>query len=145
MSKAMSFRLLYGGIPKNFKEIPFFEGLKDYIFSLWKSYKENDYIKTPIYKRKLYKECFDSISPQKLFNYQIQAFETETNVEMMKDLLEKLNNYNSELILYTYDSFLIDFDPKDGKDLIKSIKNLLKYPTSTVYGNNYNDLKTLPF
>jgi|TARA_R110001592_G_scaffold10155_3_gene53023 hypothetical protein len=145
MSKSMSFRLLYGGIPKNFKKIPFFEGLKDYIFSLWDSYKINGYIETPIYKRRLYKECFEKINPQKLFNYQIQAFETEANVEMMKDLLEKLNNYNSELVLYTYDSFLIDFDPKDGNDLIKSIKNSLKYPTSVVYGNNYNDLKTLPF
>ena len=145
MSKAMSFRLLYGGIPKNFKKIPFFDGIKDYIFSLWDIYNRKGYIETPIYNRKLYKECFENVNPQKLFNYQIQAFETESNVEMIKQLFEVLKGYNSKLILYTYDSFLIDFDPKDGKKLIKSIEKVLRFPTSVVYGNNYNELKTLPF
>lgn len=145
MSKAMSFRLLYGGIPKNFKKIPFFDSIKDYIFSLWDIYNKKGYIETPIYKRKLYKECFENVNPQKLFNYQIQAFETESNVEMIKLLFKELNGYDSKLILYTYDSFLIDFNPKDGKKLIKSIEKVLRFPTTIVYGNNYNDLKTLPF
>ena len=58
------------------------------------------------------------MNPQKLFNYQIQAFETESNVEMIKLLFKELNGYDSKLILYTYDSFLIDFNPTDGKKLL---------------------------
>jgi len=41
------------------------------------------------------------------------------------------------MILYTYDSFLFDISPNDGKGLIKEIQKILEYPTSVHIGKNY--------
>ena len=38
-NKKITFRLLYGGIDKDFAKIPFFGEVKNYVRSLWKGYK----------------------------------------------------------------------------------------------------------
>ena len=48
------------------------------------------------------------MNPQKLFNYILQNLETSTNVLILWDILCILRGYKTKLVLYTYDSFLLD-------------------------------------
>tara|TARA_R110002012_G_scaffold287286_1_gene479571 strand:- start:504 stop:1802 length:1299 start_codon:yes stop_codon:yes gene_type:complete len=139
-SKEISFRILYGGVPKEFLAIPFFKEVNDFIFKFWKSWLNKNHFKTYLYKRKVDASTLEDMSPQKLFNYYIQSMETEASSEAMAEVIKVLNGHSTKLILYTYDSFTFDFNPKDGKELILKIKKAMKYPTKIAYGINYGKL-----
>ena len=50
----------------------------------------------------------------------------------------------SNLILYTYDSFLIDFSKKDGENALKNMKKILEsdtYLTKAKAGFDYGSMK----
>ena len=52
----------------------------------------------------------------------------------------------SSLILYTYDSFLIDFNNKDGAETVKKIQKILEsdnYLTKAKAGFDYNSMKDI--
>ena len=139
-SKEISFRILYGGVPKEFLAIPFFKAVNDFIFDFWKSWVNKKYFQTYLYNRKVEMSTLGDMSPQKLFNYYIQSMETEASSEAMAEVIKVIESSNTKLILYTYDSFTFDFDPKDGKELILQIKEAMKYPTKISYGVNYGQL-----
>tara|TARA_R110000822_G_scaffold11167_1_gene41235 strand:- start:516 stop:1814 length:1299 start_codon:yes stop_codon:yes gene_type:complete len=139
-SKEISFRILYGGVPKEFLTIPFFKAVNDFIFKFWKSWLTKKHFKTYLYERKVEMSTLKDMKPQKLFNYYIQSMETEASSEAMAEVIKVLDGYNTKLILYTYDSFTFDFDPTDGKELILKIKMAMKYPTKIAYGVNYGKL-----
>ena len=85
------------------------------------------------------------MNPNKLFNYMIQLMETENNIRVLSDLLPKIKEYNSKIVLYNYDSFLFDFDAKvDKLDYLKKVKVILeqdgKYPTKVKMGKNYHEM-----
>ena len=145
-SKAVSFRILYGGVPKEFENIPFFNKVKQYIFKLWDIYKRKGYIETPIFKRKVHAENLKNrdIKPQTLFNYMIQAMETEQNVIVIESLQDVLKDYQSKLILYTYDALLFDIHPNEIK-LLKTIKEHMIYPVKCKTGHNYNKMEVYNF
>ena len=146
-SKKITFRLLYGGIDKDFAKIPFFGEVKNYVSSLWKAYKRYGFVKTEYFKRPMHKNNLNDMNPNKLFNYQLQAAETEHNMLVLNELNDHMINMSSKLILYTYDSFLIDYDLRDGKEAIKSIKDVIseqnKYPVKLKAGVNYNVMKDM--
>jgi hypothetical protein len=83
------------------------------------------------------------MSPQKLFNYLIQAYETEKNIEVMEKIQALLKDRKTKLVLYTYDSFLFDVAPEDGKDLLFELKALMGLPTKSKYGKNYDAMRPL--
>ena len=140
-SKQISFQILYGGIPKEFLEIPFFNKVNKFIYNFWQEWRLKNHYKTYLYNRKVYKSVIGEMNPQKLFNYYIQSAETELNSESMERVIKVLEKYKSKFILYTYDSFTFDFDMSEGKELILKIKNAMKYPTRVSFGGNYGDLK----
>ena len=142
-SKKITFRILYGGIPEEFKNIEYFAKINKYIFNLWDIYISKGYIETPILRRRFYKKNFSDMNPQKLFNYMIQAYETESNCEIMQNVLEFLDGKFSKLVLYVYDAFVFDISPDDGKEVLTKIKNLMKYPTSLKIGRDYHNMKHL--
>ena len=76
----------------------------------------------------------------KLFNYYIQAMETEANSVMIENILNVTKKYNSELILTTYDSMLFDFDITDGKSFLDEIANCFDYPVKVQYGFDYDSM-----
>ena len=86
------------------------------------------------------------MNKNKLFNYLIQVMETENNMKMLNTLIPKFNkkNVESRLILYSYDSFLFDYDNNDGEKFLQDVKNEIehkgKYPTSVSVGKNYHDM-----
>ena len=143
-SKAITFKLLYGGIDEDISDnIEYFNKIKIFIDSLWNDFKSKKEIKTYIYNRPIYYNNFNGMDKNKLFNYYIQSFETEYNIGKIIEIQKFLSNYNSSLVSYNYDAFLIDFDVNDGRELIKNIKLILesdKYLTKVSAGKNYKDL-----
>jgi hypothetical protein len=80
----------------------------------------------------------ENMNPQKLFNYILQNLETATNVCILVALNKLLRGKNTKLVLYTYDSFLLDYDEsenllKDIEDIFKSKKLQIKIKHGTSY------------
>ena len=146
-SKSISFRQLYGGIAKEYLDIPFFSKVHEYTKLLWEQYKDNGFIETPLFGRKLHHHYFTDMNASKLLNYMLQAFETERNMAVIHNILSRIQSFSSKLILYTYDSFLFDFDKRDGGEIIHIIKQELeqnkKYPTKIEVGPDYSNMITI--
>jgi hypothetical protein len=145
-SKNRSFKYLYGHIPIDVVQLnPFFSKVHDYINEIWDSYKKEEFITSNIYNKKIYRRNLSDMNRNKLFNYLIQLMETENNMRMLNKLIPEFVNYNSKLILYSYDSFLIDYDMNDGKELLIKVKNVIeqdsKFPTKMSRGINYHDME----
>jgi len=145
-SKSITFKILYGGIPAEFENIPFFSHIKKYIFEIWDIYKRKGYVETPIFKRKIYKDNLKNrdIKPQTLFNYIIQAVETEQNINVIKNIHEFLDDKKSKLILYTYDALLFDVHPSEA-NILTEISKLMKFPVKCKTGRDYKNIKAYDF
>ena len=143
-SKSISFKQLYGGIGQDYLSIPFFAKVHEYTQLLWAQYKQDGFIETPMFGRKLFKSFFSEMNAAKLLNYLLQSFETERNMAVIHNILLRTKSYTSKLILYTYDSFLWDFDKRDGAMLIKLIKEELeqngKFPVKLEIGPDYSNM-----
>ena len=87
------------------------------------------------------------MNANKLFNYLIQLAETEMNMGVVSDIKKLLEGKKSKLVLYQYDSFLFDFDPKDGKDLIIKLRETMsksnKYPVKIKARVNYHKMQDM--
>ena len=146
-SKQITFKLLYGGISdKIAKSIPFFRKIKDYINEKWSEYNLNKFVSTDIYNRKLTQNNHQDMNRNKLFNYLIQAYETERNIKTIIELQKYLYDKHSTLVLYGYDSFTLDFNKKDGVDLLKQVKKILeqeRYSTKVKAGVNLGEMNSI--
>ena len=140
-SKNLTFKYLYGRIPIEIDQLhPFFGKVRDLINILWNEYKAKGYIETPIYKRKILASNFENMNKNKLLNYMIQATETEYNINTIIELQRYLYKKKTRLILYVYDSFLIDYSEEDGDQLLNDIQDILeqtKYMVRIQKGKNY--------
>lgn len=144
VAKAYTFPQIYGGFDKKWLHIPYFSKIQEYIDHRWKFYEANGYIETPKYKRKI-KPChIPDANPSKLFNYILQAFETEMAVGVLNELLNYLEHKKSKPVLYTYDSILFDMHKSDKIDTIKRLKSIMerdKFPVKVYIGKNYKDMR----
>jgi len=146
-SKSISFKQLYGGISEEYLNIEFFAKVHEYTQLLWTQYKQNGFIETPMFERKLFKSFHSEMNAAKLLNYLLQSYETERNMAVIHNILLRIQSFKSKLILYTYDSFLWDFNKHDGAELIKIIKTELeqggKFPVKIEIGANYSNMITV--
>jgi hypothetical protein len=145
-SKQITFRLLYGGIDKEFLEIPFFKQVNDFIYDLWRQWKAKHHVKTPILQRKITTESVQNMTANKLFNYYLQATETEVSVQKLLAVQALLQDQETCIILYTYDSILLDVPTHEAKDIIPAIKSVIEtgnFPVKIQVGNNYNKMNTI--
>jgi hypothetical protein len=133
--KGITFQLLYGGIPEEFLEIPFFKKVDEFIQMFWKNTQSGGFIQTN--KRRIPIEWVDQPNAQKVFNYLLQSMETDLNIEILK----KLKDEELPLpILYVYDSFLFEF----GGDEIETVKKVketiesLGFPIKASWGMDYS-------
>ena len=139
-AKQINFKILYGGIPEEFKNIEFFSLISKFIGKLWHEWKSKNSVTTYLYKRRMTKERLGEMNPQKLFNYYIQAYETEYNIKVIKRFKKVLNDKKTKVVLCTYDSFLFDFDISDGLDTLKELKNSMKIQSKVSIGANYGTM-----
>jgi len=139
-AKAITFRQLYGGVEDEYYHIPFFKKTSDYINSLWLDFLRNREVVTPILQRKI--KFDENLNKNKLFNYVLQALETERNIFIL-DKLSKINlNQKSVPILYTYDSILFDVDANE-ENYIREVKSIMEkdgFPVEIEIGNNYDNM-----
>ena len=146
-AKQKSFRQLYGGIEKEIrKNITFFSLTYDKINTFWGYFNDNKFIKTDIYNRKLLSKNYTDMNKNKLFNYLIQAYETESNIKTIIELKHYLLDKKTKLVLYGYDSFLFDFSKEDGVDTLKEIKDILErngHMVKSQAGSNYGEMNDI--
>ena len=146
-SKQKTFRLLYGGIDKQTREkVPFFDLTHKYINKKWNEINTHNLVFTDIYRRKLLFENYNDLNRNKVFNYLIQALETESNIKKILKVQDYLLEKKTKLVLYGYDSFLFDFSKQDGVETLKDIKSILeegKHFTKSKMGLNYGEMEDI--
>jgi len=146
-AKQKSFQQLYGGIEKEIrKNITFFSLTYDKINTFWGYFNDNKFIETDIYNRKLLFKNYTDMNKNKLFNYLIQAYETESNIKTIIELKLYLLNKKTKLVLYGYDSFLFDFSKEDGVNTLTEIKNILErngHMVKSKAGSNYGEMNDI--
>jgi len=135
-SKGRTFRILYGGVSDEDRKIPFFDKVDKFIYKMQEESIRNGYLQTPK-GRKIPLEWIENPNSQKFFNYILQATETEFNIEVMN----KLKTLQLPLpILYTYDSFLFEFDETEVETikLVKSVLESYGFPVKADWGSDYS-------
>jgi len=146
-SKQRSFKLLYGGIDKETREkVPFFDKVHSYINKKWNEINTHNCVHTDIYRRKLLFKNYEDMNRNKVFNYLIQANETESNIKKILLIQDYLLGKKTKLVLYGYDSFLFDFANEDGVETLRDIKSILeenKHYTKSKMGLNYGEMKDI--
>ena len=143
-SKGITFRQLYGGVQEEYLHIPLFSKVSHKIDKMWMEFNRRGYIETPL-GRKFSKENLKDINANKLFNYVLQATETELNMKILNRVMEFLEEKQSKMVLYTYDSYLLDVHPSEN-ELLKNLKILIEgngFPTKVERGDRYSEMKSI--
>jgi hypothetical protein len=139
--KGITFRLLYGGIDDDFRQIPYLNAVADYVDELWMETQKRGFLQTP--HRMIPLDWIEQPNPQKVFNYLLQAVETEMNVDKMRTILDYIEGSEITLDLYTYDSFLFDVPTDVDSNMIKDLKDIIEeggFPIKASWGLDYGKL-----
>lgn len=142
-SKNITFQNLYGGIREEYLHIDYFKKVSEYIDHRWKFFNKHGYVETPVFKRRITENHISDPNPNKLFNYLLQAAETEFSIQNIDRINRYLRNKKSKVVLYTYDSILIDICKDDKKDTLTDIKTIMvdnQFPVKCHVGKNYNEM-----
>ena len=144
-AKEATFRQLYGGIQQQYLHIPFFEKTNNLARYLWEKIKDEGCIESPISGRRLVISNYQDINCYVLFNYFIQMYETESNVIVLRNILERIKDMQCVPVLYTYDSILFDLPQSELDRLVKEVIpqsiDLEKYPIKIKKGTTYKNLQ----
>ena len=144
-SKAITFRILYGGISEDIaNKVPFFRKVKKFINEKWELFNLDKCVYTYIYNRSITSNNLQGMNANKVFNYLIQAHETELNIKTVIELQRYLLDKKTNLVLYGYDSFLFDFSKQDGEHILYNVKKILErngHPVKLKQGYNYQEMK----
>lgn len=139
--KEYTFKQIYGGIDKNLRGIDPFKQIDLLIQQIFISYKTGN-LKTFLFDKPMVLE--PGLNQTKVFNYMLQNLETEFNANLLESINKFLKNKDSKLILYTYDSFLIDFNVKEGSSVLKELMDIFHgIPFKVKAGNNYHELQLI--
>jgi hypothetical protein len=139
-SKELTFKQMYGGVFEQYKELEFFKKMKVYTDDLWDRFQNEGSIECPISKHIYKKDELEDMKPQKLLNYVLQNLETAMNVCILWEIFKILKGKNTKLVLYTFDSFLLDVDENEKKvieEILKVFKNK-KLQIKYNYGSTYD-------
>lgn len=141
--KNYTFKQIYGGIDKELLGIEPFTSINQLSKSTFISYKTGQ-LKSFLFDKEMKLE--EGLGQWKVFNYCLQNLETEFNMEIIQKLNSFLREKTSKLILYVYDSFLIDYNPNDGRETLKEIIEIFRdIPVHVKAGMNYNEMKLINF
>ena len=139
--KGITFRLLYGGIDDDFRQIPYLNAVADYIDELWMETQKRGFLQTP--HRIIPLDWIEQPNPQKVFNYLLQAVETEMNMDKIRTILDYIKGTPIKFCLYTYDSFLLDVPTDVDPNWIRDLKNIIEeggFPIKASWGVDYGKL-----
>lgn len=140
-SKIHTFKLLYSSEPS---DIPFFAKVAKFKEQLWDDIQRDGEVRSPITGKLIKLDHIWEPRPAKVFNYFVQFMETEQNLKSLSALQKLFEWKKSKIILYNYDSFLIDYSMSDGGDLLLDVVNYLeqgkKFPVRIKAGKNYDEM-----
>jgi hypothetical protein len=142
-AKKVTFTYLYGGLDDNARRIPFFQKVEGYIRGLYQKFVISGRLTTPLYKREIHFSKIEGATEQKVFNYLLQALETEVNYMKIPKVLDYLSDKKSKMVLYTYDAFLIDTHPSERDGILNHLPTVMEeggFPVRAYEGTNYNNL-----
>ena len=138
-AKQINFHAIYGKIPEKYAFLEVFTKIDEFIKNLWSEYETNGKILAPI-SHKPFTKALKDMNPHKLMNYVMQSLESSRNILILKNILKYLQNKKTNVVLYTYDALLFDFNKKDGKHTLEEIKEILeedgKYPVKFKYSKD---------
>jgi hypothetical protein len=140
-AKELTFKQLYGGVWNEYQDKPFFKQVNMFIDNIWDTYQYGNSYTTA---NKIFIRGDENVARNKLFNYIVQSYETSTNVQLLRSVLDYLDleNKKTKLVLYTYDAFLFDYSKEDG-NIISDLTKILEYPVSIKQGKSYHGLINL--
>lgn len=140
-SKNITFKALYTE-SEEYKHIPFFKKVKAYRDQVWREFKEKGYLEAILSKRPI-----PGIeSKTQILPYLLQSYETERNILVMSEINQYLLNKVTRFIMYTYDSFLFDWDKEEGAEVLEDLQEILEsdgFKASVKFGKNYSEMKQL--
>ncbi len=90
----------------------------------------------------------DVITPNasKLFNYYMQSLEMVRTLPKLTRIIDLIKNTTAHLVLYTYDSILLDIQTMDT-ELLQQIQDILEenktFPVRVYSGNTYGNIKEI--
>ena len=139
-AKELTFKQLYGGVFKEYQHLEFFQKVQEYTSKVWNEFNTNGIFITPISGYKFEKDKLENMNPQKLFNYILQNLETSVNIQILLKIHKILANKHTKIVLYTYDSFLLDWDEDEEQELeqILDIFKEFKLAIKINRGKNYD-------
>ena len=138
-AKELTFKQLYGGVWKDYRDQPFFKDIVTLTDGIWDEYQYGKQYST---RNRIF--IYDpDMTQSKLLNYIIQSHETSNNVAMLDNILKYLKDKKTKLVLYTYDAFLFDYSKEDGTQLLTDIKELIHYPINIKQGKTYHGLEKI--
>jgi hypothetical protein len=138
-AKELTFKQLYGGVWKEYRNQPFFRDIVTLTDGIWDDYQ---YGKQYATKNRIF--MYDpNMTQSKLLNYIIQSHETSNNVVMLDNILNYLKDKKTKLVLYTYDAFLFDYSKEDGTQLLTDIQSFIHYPLNIKQGKSYHGLEKI--
>jgi hypothetical protein len=144
-AKTSTFSALYGYIPDSYLHVEFFNKTKQYIDLQWNKFMQDGYVETPVYQRHITaNKNIQDPNPNKVFNYILQAYETERNNEILTELFSFLEPFKTKPILYIYDSLLFDVPSDEETIVLPEIVNIMQQDncyTKLYRGTNYNNLE----
>ena len=138
-AKELTFKQLYGGVFTEYQNLPFFQQITQYINQKWEQFTTRGFIECDISGYRFENDSLENMNPQKLFNYILQNYETSQNILALWDIFRILRGKESKIVLYTYDSILIDY--KEGENIIEEIQQIFKnyqLNTSKTKGYDYD-------
>ena len=141
-SKILTFKQIYGGVNKKYLYHPFFKGIQKYTDKKWDEFQERGYTVNYCSKR-IKKENHKEMTKAKLFNYLIQAKETDQNMHTLGAIHTALKSYKTKVVLYNYDAFVFDFCNAEYDSLFKTLEYIVsgEYPISIKKGIHYGALQ----
>lgn len=82
----------------------------------------------------------------KLFNYYVQSLEMVRTLPKLTRIIDLIKNTTNHLVLYTYDSILLDMQFMNS-ELLRQIQDILeenkKFPVRIYSGNTYGNIKEI--
>ena len=139
--KEIMFQNIYGGIREEYAWFPFFAKLNEWLDEQWKEFKHTNHLKLPS-GNSIWAGQIKEPNKNKILSYLIQAYETYYNTLTLQRVLKMLYGRKTKIVLYTYDSILLDVAKEDVK-LLPKIKQELEadgFPTRMSVGENYGAL-----
>ena len=89
----------------------------------WEAFNNSGEVIVPVSGYCFEKSKLENMNPQKLFNYMLQNIESALNTKILMDIHKLLRGKKTQIVLYTYDSFL--FDIANDEENIKEERSIV--------------------